>query len=69
MNFRLSFQIPQQSFPTDVTSPSPTQLPGGHSDVSPADEKAVPAKPPRKQEKEPEDEEAAAACGLTLCTV
>ncbi len=49
MNYRESFQMPSQSFPTDVTSPAPTQLPGPNPEVT--NGRTVPApKPPEKED-------------------
>jgi hypothetical protein len=54
MNFRQAFQMPQQSFPTDVTYPAPTQLPS----ETPNNQGAPPVKPPQPgQEGEQTDEE------------
>jgi hypothetical protein len=64
MNIR-GFQIPQQSFPTDVTSPSPTQLPGGHLEKPTTDAAPPPNRRPKsdrlRDEDRAEDEEAAKA--------
>jgi hypothetical protein len=69
MNSRGLFQIPQQSFPTDVTSPSPTQLPGGHSEAPTTDMSPPPPKRPKSDrpsdEEGAEDDEAASAA---LCS-
>ena len=56
MNFRDSFQLPRQSFPTDVTSPVPTQLPGGVSET-PAPAPATPTRPPQSDRPNDEDVE------------
>jgi hypothetical protein len=56
MNFRDSFQLPQQSFPTDVTSPVPTQLPGGTSE-KPNPEPAIPAKRPESDRPDDQSDE------------
>jgi hypothetical protein len=58
MNLRQAFQVPQQSFPTDVTYPAPTQLPS----ETPSTPLAPPAKGPQSDhtsEQKDEDERAA----------
>ena len=58
MNLRNSFQLPQQSFPTDVTSPAPTQLPGGAPEA-PNTQTDSPAKRPHSDRTIDEDEQEA----------
>jgi hypothetical protein len=57
MNFRDSFQMPRQSFPTDVTSPAPTQLPGNNSEAPPAQVSPEPNPPQPRDESEQQREE------------
>jgi hypothetical protein len=47
MNQQESFHMPRQSFPTDVTSPTPTQLPSSSADESSQTHSTPPPKPPR----------------------
>jgi hypothetical protein len=56
MNYGESFQMPRQSFPTDVTSPAPTQLPGPQSESG--SRTVPPVKPPRPDHAGEQDEEA-----------
>lgn len=58
MNFRESFQMPRQSFPTDVTSPSSTQLPSSSPEPAPS-----PKPPQRDYDNGHEDEEEKRAAG------
>jgi hypothetical protein len=41
------FQTPRQSFPTDVTSPTPSQMPSSGTEESSQTHSTPPPKPPR----------------------
>lgn len=47
MNHQELFHMPRQSFPTDVTSPTPTQLPSSGVEESSQTNSTPPPKPPR----------------------
>jgi hypothetical protein len=57
MNFYQSFQLPRQSFPTDVTSPTPTQLPSPPPEAADDIYTVPPAKPPKSERAEDEPDE------------
>jgi hypothetical protein len=56
MNAGYSFQLPRQSFPTDVTVPAPSQLPS-HESWTPTPPSEPPRKQPERIEEEPSEEE------------
>jgi hypothetical protein len=56
MNHQDLFHTPRQSFPTDVTSPTPSQMPSSSTEESSQTHSTPPPKPPRP-DRAGEDEE------------
>lgn len=64
MNHRESYQMPRQSFPMDVTSPAPTQLPGPQPDLGTRDISPKPVRPDYAGDRDQEEDKRAAASYL-----